>query len=466
MRRAGALLLVVLIAVMLSAGCGRRTVTKLQIKSPVASASGDRSGKVTGNKENAVSNSNPVENTKPGMKPVKPLKNPTAKDVLLRTAEVYKSINTLKLKGTIYAELSAEGKSKNSQGQVEMSFSRPNKIMLRTSGQGNEGLIVSDGKAMYIYAHSPGMEKMRGGYSKIYRKASAPKSVSELNSGREGGITTPGLLSGMNLTPYIKSARLKPSEKVGGVDTYVITYPVKTGRKGMTRTETLWIGKNDFLLRQIKTLAQISPSAMGPAPKGVKGPKGSLVISQKTIMSLVQAGQTIPSGTFKFVPPPGAKNAATIKPPKMPNPPAPPKVTGKKAPGFSIPSLNGKEISLSSYRGRNVLLVFWALGSPQSKKALPEIQKLNKMLGNGGTAILSINLDGNNEATGKFIKENGISFPVMVGSEKTFKTALNYGLRNLPTIFIIGKDGTVKGEMIGIKSANELKTEVAKHGIH
>ncbi|MEN6521922.1 MAG: redoxin domain-containing protein [Armatimonadota bacterium] len=466
MKRAGALLLIALVAVLLSTGCGRRTATKPQPKSPVVTVSGDRSGKGAGKTEGITSSSNPVENAKPGKKPVEPLKNPTAKDVLLRTAETYKAIDTLKLKGTIYAGLSAEGKNKNSQGQVEMSFSRPNRIRLRTSGRGNEGLIVSDGKTMYIYVHSPAMEKIRGSYSKVYKKVSAPKSVSELNSNSEGGITTPGLLSGMNIAPYIKSARLKPSEKVGGVDTYVVTYSIRTGRKGLTRTETLWIGKNDFLLRQIATSAKIPPSALGSVPKGVKGPKGSLVISQKTVMNLVQADQSISADIFKFVPPPGAKDAATIKPPKQPDIPAPPRVTGKKAPSFSIPSLNGREISLSSYRGRHVLLVFWALGSPQSKQALPEIQKLNKILDTESTAILSINLDGNNEAAGKFIKEHGISFPVMVGSQKTFKTAMDYGLRNLPTVFVIGKDGTVKGEMIGPKSANEMKTEVAKYGIH
>lgn len=471
MRRAGALLLIALVAMSLIVGCGRQTKTKSQSQSPSGTVSKKQPEKDASKTRNTASK--PEESAKsgktivqPGKELSAPLDNPTAKEILLRTAATYKSINTLKLEGTIYAIFSAEGRNKSSQGRVQMSFSRPNKIRLKTDGQGNEGLIVSDGKTMYVYAQAPGMENMRGGYSKVYRKAAAPKSVSEFNPGNEGGINTPGLLSGMDIVPYIKSAKLKPSEKVGGVDTYVVAYPVKTDKKGVTRTETLWIGKNDFLLRQIKTSAQVSPSAMGPAPKGVNKPKGPLTISQKTVMSLVQANKSIPAGTFKFVPPAGAKDAATIKPPEPQKLPTPLNITGKAAPGFSIPSIDGKEISLSNYRGRHVLLVFWALGSPQSKQALPEIQKLHEILEPSGVVVLSVNLDGNDEATEKFAKEHGISFPVMVGPQKTFKTATDYGLRNLPTIFVIGKDGTVKGKIIGPQSAEEMKTEAAKYGIH
>jgi peroxiredoxin len=272
----------------------------------------------------------------------------------------------------------------------------------------------------------------------------------------------------MNIAPYVKSAKLKPSEKVGGVDTYVITYPIKTGRKGVTRTETLWIGKSDFLIRQIKTSSQITASAMGPGPKGMKKPTGSLVITQKTVMDMVQPDSPVAEKTFKFSPPPGAKDAATIKPPKQSSSqqlPPPPNVTGKKAPDFNIPSTEGKNISLSNYRGKNVLLVFWAMASPQSKQALPEIQKLNKSL-KSDSVVLSINLDANNETVNKFTKEHSISFPVMVSPQKTFNAAMSYGLRELPSVFIIDKDGSVKGKILGPKSAEELKSEVAKYGIH
>jgi cytochrome c biogenesis protein CcmG/thiol:disulfide interchange protein DsbE len=319
---------------------------------------------------------------------------------------------------------------------------------------------------MYLYAELPEAKKMPGGYSKVYRKMPAPKSLNEFSPKGEGGITTPGLLSGMNTAVYIKSGKLKPSEKVGGVDTYVVTYPVKTGKKGVTRTETLWIGKNDFLLRQIKSSVQISPSAMGPMPKGAKKPKGPIVMTQKTVMESVKANEPISGKIYRFVPPKGAKDAATIKPPKQQmNLPPPPNVTGKKAPDFSIMSTSGKKVSLANYKGRDVLLVFWTMGSPQSMKILPEIQKLSKMLGSD-SAVISINLDGNDEKVSKFAKEQGVSFPILINPKSTFKTAMEYGLRDLPTVFVIDKSGFVKGKILGPKSAEALKSEVSKYGIH
>lgn len=471
MKRTGILLLIVIIAAALITGCGRQTAIKSQSQDSTGAVSKNEQNKTAGGAETDAAKPGTGDAAKPdaaaAAKPgdlpkAPPNFNATAKSVLEQLAATYKSVNTLKLDGTIIATITAEGKSRNSEGHVRMDFARPNKIVLKTSGQGNDGMIVSDGKTMFIYVQNP---QAPAEYSKVYKKETAPKSLNELNKGPEDGINTPGLLAGMDVAKYIKPAKLKPSEKISGVDTYVVTYPVQSKRKGVTATETLWIGKNDFLIRQIKTNVQISPSAIGPVPEGVKKPAGPMIISQKTVVKSIKANQLIPEKTFKFTPPSGSKDAAKIKMPEPPKLPPPPDLTGKKAPDFSLSSLDGKQVSLSGYHGKPVLLVFWGMGSPQAKQTMPEVQKVYKGLESSGVVVLGINLDGNSEATAKFVKEHNISFPIMAGSEKTFKTAMEYGLRNLPTIFVIGKDGTVKGKIIGSKSADAIKTEAAKLGV-
>jgi len=470
MKRTGILLLAVLVAAMLITGCGRKTTTKSQSRSSASSVSKNEQNKSAGGTETAAkpkAGETAKPDSKTANKPDDLPKAPpdfkaTAKSVIEQLATTYKSIDTLKLDGTIIATITAEGKSRNSEAQLRMDFARPNKIVLKTIEQGNDRIIVSDGKTMFMYVHN---SKAPAEFSKIYRKETAPKSLKEFNKGAEEGINTPGLLSGMDVTKFIKLAKLKSSEKINGVDTYVVTYPVQSKGKGVTATETIWIGKNDFLIRQIKTDVKISPSAIGPLPEGMKKPTSPMIISQKTVVKSIKANQAIPEKTFKFTPPPGSRDAASIKMPEPQKLPPPPDLTNKKAPDFSLQSLDGKQVSLSNYRGKPVLLVFWGMGSPQSKQALPEIQKVYKELESSGVVVLGINMDVNNEATAKFVKEHNISFPIVAGSDKTFKTATEYGLRNLPTIFVIGEDGNVKGKIIGQKSAEAIKSEAAKLGV-
>jgi peroxiredoxin/outer membrane lipoprotein-sorting protein len=312
-------------------------------------------------------------------------------------------------------------------------------------------IIVGNGKIIYTYLR-------RGN---VYQKAPAPKSLAAFQGGVKNGINTTGLLAGVDLSPLIKSAKLKPSEKIGGVDTYVIHVSLPSERKGSTANETIWVGKSDFMLRRIDMTVTMPPGAM-PARPNVNRPTGPTSFTQKMVMSSIVADKPISDKTFRFVPPPGAKDASKIQ---MPKPPTPPNVMGKAAPGFTIPSIDGKQVSLSDYKGKPVLLVFWLLQSPQSEQMAPIYQKLQDAVKGSGAVMIGAYLGGDKDKLNKFLKDKGITFLTLFDMDKTFQLANEYGVLNVPMLYVIGADGKVKGKIMGPKTLDQLTSEVAKYGI-
>ena len=141
-------------------------------------------------------------------------------------------------------------------------------------------------------------------------------------------------------------------------------------------------------------------------------------------------------------------------------------ITGKKAPDFSLPDLNGKEVSLSDYHGKPVLILFWSIASPVCKKSLPNVAKFAEDIKDSDIVMLGVNLDANNPEVAKLAKESGVTFPTLVGAEKSFAAANAFGVMRLPVIFVVGKDGTVKGRIFGpFQSPDELDSEVEKYDI-
>jgi tetratricopeptide (TPR) repeat protein len=154
---------------------------------------------------------------------------------------------------------------------------------------------------------------------------------------------------------------------------------------------------------------------------------------------------------------------------------------GDKAPEFTLSSIDGKEVSLSSYQGKIVVLLLWAADSDskleRATELLRTIESVLQKYGEKEIAALSVNFDkGDRDKISGIIQENGISFPTLL--DENGEVYGTYGVFILPTIGIIGKDGSLKkafgytegidkmvdGElqvMLGLKSEEDLASELA-----
>ncbi|MDQ7864296.1 TlpA disulfide reductase family protein [Peribacillus frigoritolerans] len=92
---------------------------------------------------------------------------------------------------------------------------------------------------------------------------------------------------------------------------------------------------------------------------------------------------------------------------------------GAKAPNFSLKTLDGKQVELSDYEGKKVMLNFWATWCPPCKKEMPDMEKYTQQAGDD-VVVLAVNIDPENDVQA-FVEDNGITFTIPLDSQKCKK---------------------------------------------
>ncbi|UPT73835.1 MAG: TlpA family protein disulfide reductase [Elusimicrobiota bacterium] len=130
----------------------------------------------------------------------------------------------------------------------------------------------------------------------------------------------------------------------------------------------------------------------------------------------------------------------------------------RRRPALSGKTLDGKSVSLSDYKGKVVLVDFWATWCGPCKTEIPELIKLQDELGPKGFVVLGVSMDEETESVAPFAKRAKINYPViLLGGETAPK---GWTVPGLPTAYLIGRDGSAVLRLFGSKSVGKLKTEV------
>ena len=118
------------------------------------------------------------------------------------------------------------------------------------------------------------------------------------------------------------------------------------------------------------------------------------------------------------------------------------------APDFTLTNLEGQKVTLSSYRGKVVVLNFWGTWCEPCKAEMPSLNKLYLEHRDKGLVVLAISIDPSEQNVKSFISHKGYSIPVLIDNNKEvyFDT---YGLFGLPVSVIIDRDGTIVEKVIG-----------------
>jgi len=131
------------------------------------------------------------------------------------------------------------------------------------------------------------------------------------------------------------------------------------------------------------------------------------------------------------------------------------------APDFTLQSLDGKNMRLSDFRGKAVLLNFWATWCGPCKIEMPWFVDLQKEYGPQGLQIVGVAMDDSSkEDIAKFAQEMGVNYPVLIGKEAVGD---EYGgVPALPESFFIGRDGKIIDKIIGLKGKGEIEDSIKK----
>ncbi len=137
---------------------------------------------------------------------------------------------------------------------------------------------------------------------------------------------------------------------------------------------------------------------------------------------------------------------------------------GTTAPDFTLPTMDGKQFSLREALVRGpVLAAFFKISCPTCQYAFPFLQRIYQAHGNKTVAIVGISQNGKKD-TGAFLKEYGITFPVLLDDTSSYPVSNAYRLTNVPTIFWIAQDGEIEISSVGWirKEIEEFNQRIAQ----
>lgn len=103
---------------------------------------------------------------------------------------------------------------------------------------------------------------------------------------------------------------------------------------------------------------------------------------------------------------------------------------------------NAEPLDMNAYRGKVVLLDFWASWCNPCRKSFPWMNAIAETMGPKGLVVIAVNVDHNRELADAFLQNNHAEFKIVY--DPSGKIAKQYAFRDMPTSFLIGKDGRVR----------------------
>ena len=133
-----------------------------------------------------------------------------------------------------------------------------------------------------------------------------------------------------------------------------------------------------------------------------------------------------------------------------------------EAPDFTLTSLDGEPVQLSSLRGNVVLLDFWATWCGPCRYDMPFVQALSDKYADRGLKVLGLNAEDAQRAK-TYLDSNSLTFPTLIDGR--METARLYQVRAIPTFVVIDRQGRISSYMRGTRSQDQLEAALLKAGL-
>jgi peroxiredoxin/outer membrane lipoprotein-sorting protein len=363
---------------------------------------------------------------------------PSAPEILNQVAQTYKGLQSYQFVATQSTAIMARGVQQSAETHLALAAVKPDKYRLTFKDDSKEIILVADGETTWTY-----MPKL-----KQYTKQQAAMSGDDdENDGEQADTLTIALralvLFYENVARYGPSAMLAKDErvKVGGdrIDCYVVRF------QSAKSQHQLWVDKERFVVvRHLEVARQTM--------------NGVLVEVQiNTNWKEAEIKMPPANDLFSFNPP---SNAAEVQALNLPGERV--LLTGKNAMDFELKDIQGAQVRLSDYRGKIVLLDFWATWCPPCRKELPSIEKLHREFAGKDVVVLGINDEDSGTVKG-FLKKNEYTLPTLMDSKKNVHRM--YGARAIPTVIVIDRNGVIRVHYIGGRSEAELMAALKTAGL-
>jgi thiol-disulfide isomerase/thioredoxin len=130
----------------------------------------------------------------------------------------------------------------------------------------------------------------------------------------------------------------------------------------------------------------------------------------------------------------------------------------KPAPDFTLTDSKGSPIRLSDYRGKVVLLDFWATWCHGCKTEIPWYMEFQKKYKNGGLSVIGVSMDDDGwKSVTPYLKTNPINYSIVVGNPELGKV---YGVEAMPVTLLIDRNGNIAASHSGMVDKAAFETEI------
>lgn len=377
--------------------------------------------------------------------PAAPALDPQVKTLLGQITAAQQALTTL----TATLSVTTVGTPQADPGQTMMlSMDKSLGAMAAVSDpNGPVARIVADSKSLTIYdvhAKKYQTQPLPAGISATAVVFSSSRSVLAQLMAQPDELTKIATQKGVTAT-------LGASATVGDVacDTMILTPPAS--QRGQT-VITVAAGHDDHLLRQITFV--VTPAG-GDAAK---------TITHTETATALSTTPTLTAADFTFTPPAGVDKAVAQAEPKMFDPRL---VTGARPFALTATDLSGKPISLAQYKGKVVLMDFWATWCGPCVGEMPNVIANYKKYHAQGFDIVGVSLDQDKGALTKYIAENKMPWrQIFDGKGWGSEVPKQYGVQAIPFGLLIGRDGkivgvSVRGPALGPAIAKALAAKPA-----
>lgn len=135
--------------------------------------------------------------------------------------------------------------------------------------------------------------------------------------------------------------------------------------------------------------------------------------------------------------------------------------TGRAAPNFSLRTLDGRNVRLSDFRGKVVLLNFWATWCAPCRVEMPWLVEFHQQYRSHGLEVVGVAVDdGNRDEIAKFVHERHVGYTILL-NDQAVGDAYG-GLRLLPQTVFIGRDGRILRRRTGVLGKTDFEVDIRR----
>ena len=131
---------------------------------------------------------------------------------------------------------------------------------------------------------------------------------------------------------------------------------------------------------------------------------------------------------------------------------------GKKAPAWELLGLDGKNVKSDTYKGKIIVLNFWATWCPPCRAEIPDFMKLHETYKEKNVVVLGVSLDSGLGPVKRFVRTQKLNYPVLMGNGKLVAELGNFSA--IPQTFIIDEEGRIHTQFRGLVKFEDLEKKL------